>query len=92
MIAKAYKVPKAIIDQAPSAGLYAGQTDEKELHSTYDAIDQYLLYDSKISKTDYQNIAKLVEINSHKNTAPVRPLGLSNLRHLECKKYKFNNK
>lgn len=92
MIAKAYGVPKVINDQAPSAGLYVGQTDEKELHSTYKAIDQYLLYNSKISKSDYKNISKLIKINHHKNIAPLKPLGLSNLRHLKCKKYKFNNK
>lgn len=92
MIAKAYKVPKAIIDQSPSAGLYPNQTDEKELNTTYKTIDQYLLYDGKINKSSYKNITKLIENNRHKNTAPVKPLGLSELRHLECKKYKFNNK
>ncbi|HCP14405.1 MAG TPA: NAD(+) synthase [Peptococcaceae bacterium] len=35
--------PAQIIDKAPSAGLYEGQTDEKEMGITYKALDQYLL-------------------------------------------------
>lgn len=37
--------PSAIIDKAPSAGLYEGQTDEAELGLTYDQIDNYLLHE-----------------------------------------------
>jgi NAD+ synthase len=35
-------VPKRIIEKAPSAGLYDGQTDEKDMGVTYKAIDEYL--------------------------------------------------
>lgn len=35
--------PKAILEKAPSAGLYDGQTDEKEMGITYQEIDEYLL-------------------------------------------------
>ena len=35
--------PKNIIEKAPSAGLFDGQTDEKEMGVTYRAIDEYLL-------------------------------------------------
>lgn len=35
--------PHCIIDKAPSAGLYDGQTDEEEMGVTYDSVDQYLL-------------------------------------------------
>lgn len=34
--------PKSIIEKAPSAGLFDGQTDEKEMGVTYLAIDEYL--------------------------------------------------
>ena len=34
--------PKSIIEKAPSAGLFDGQTDEKEMGVTYRAIDEYL--------------------------------------------------
>ena len=35
--------PANIIKKAPSAGLYEGQTDEKEMGVTYAAIDKYIL-------------------------------------------------
>ncbi len=35
--------PQSIIDKAPSAGLFEGQTDEQEMGVTYAAIDRYLL-------------------------------------------------
>jgi len=34
--------PRSIIDKAPSAGLFDGQTDEQEMGVTYAAIDRYL--------------------------------------------------
>lgn len=37
------KAPGNIIDKAPSAGLFEGQTDENELGISYAAIDRYLL-------------------------------------------------
>jgi NAD+ synthase len=36
-------VPRVIIDKAPSAGLWAGQTDEGEMGFTYEALDNYIL-------------------------------------------------
>ena len=35
--------PRCIIDKAPSAGLFDGQTDEQDMGVTYKAIDTYLL-------------------------------------------------
>lgn len=37
------EAPQSIIDKAPSAGLFEGQTDEQEMGVTYAAIDEYLL-------------------------------------------------
>ena len=34
--------PSSIVEKAPSAGLYEGQTDEEDMGITYQAIDQYL--------------------------------------------------
>ncbi len=34
--------PRSIIEKAPSAGLFDGQTDENEMGVTYSAIDEYL--------------------------------------------------
>ena len=36
------KAPSSIIEKAPSAGLFEGQTDEKEMGVTYKAIDKYI--------------------------------------------------
>lgn len=37
------RAPRCIIDKAPSAGLFDGQTDEQEMGVTYKAIDEFLL-------------------------------------------------
>ena len=37
------KAPRSIIDKAPSAGLFDGQTDEQEMGVSYASIDRYLL-------------------------------------------------
>lgn len=36
------KAPRCIIDKAPSAGLFDGQTDEADMGVTYEAVDRYL--------------------------------------------------
>ncbi|MDR7522654.1 MAG: NAD(+) synthase [Armatimonadota bacterium] len=36
-------VPRAVIERAPSAGLWPGQTDEDDLGLTYEALDHFLL-------------------------------------------------
>ncbi len=36
-------VPQPIIDKAPSAGLWSGQTDETEMGFTYEVLDRYIL-------------------------------------------------
>ena len=41
-LARALGVPQVIIDKAPSADLWEGQTDEGELGFTYDEADQVL--------------------------------------------------
>ena len=50
-LAEAMGVPQVIIDKAPSADLWEGQTDEEELGFTYDEMDQllYLLVEEKLS-------------------------------------------
>ncbi len=42
MLASALGVPKSILEKAPSAGLWDGQTDEAELGIPYDANSDYL--------------------------------------------------
>ena len=38
------RAPRCIIDKAPSAGLFEGQTDEQEMGVTYAAVDKYILH------------------------------------------------
>jgi NAD+ synthase len=50
-LSRAVNIPAPIIDKAPSADLWEGQTDEGELGFTYDQADQllYLLVDQRYS-------------------------------------------
>lgn len=41
-LAREIGVPEAIVEKVPSAGLWAGQTDEGEMGMTYDDLDQVL--------------------------------------------------
>lgn len=43
-LAEYLKIPRVIIDKAPSADLWLGQTDEHELGYTYKEIDPFLYY------------------------------------------------
>jgi len=43
-LSKHLKLPKSIIDKAPTADLWVGQSDEVELGYTYEYIDQVLYY------------------------------------------------
>ncbi len=50
-LSRAMNIPAPIIDKPPSADLWAGQTDEKELGFTYEDVDKllYLLVDQRYS-------------------------------------------
>jgi NAD+ synthase len=50
-LARALGIPDVIVDKAPSADLWAGQTDENELGFTYEKVDQllFLLVDQRYS-------------------------------------------
>lgn len=50
-LARAVDIPEAIVDKAPSADLWAGQTDEGELGFTYEEVDRllFLLVDRRYS-------------------------------------------
>ena len=53
-LARHLGVPDKIMKKSPSAGLWEGQTDEKELGLNYDDMDQilFLLVDKRMSKKD----------------------------------------
>ena len=59
------KAPRCIIDKAPSAGLFDGQTDEQEMGVTYKAIDEFLIKGTA-SEADMAVIRRFHERSEHK--------------------------
>jgi NAD+ synthase len=50
-VARCIGVPDAVVARAPTAGLWAGQTDEGEMGFTYDELDRYLATGSATPET-----------------------------------------
>lgn len=66
-IARLLEIPAEIIEKAPSAGLWAGQTDELEMGVTYDAIDKYLSGKKDEVPSDMQEkISAMIAKSAHK--------------------------
>jgi len=76
-------VPKNIIEKAPTAGLWSGQTDEEELGIKYESLDKilYLMMDEQlkiveiskrleIPEEEVLRIKNMVETSKHKLTSP----------------------
>ena len=57
--------PASIVEKAPSAGLYEGQTDEKEMGVTYRAIDAFLLQ-GEVNDADKAVIDRYHSRSEHK--------------------------
>lgn len=78
-------VPKAIIEKAPSAGLYPGQTDEDEMGITYDDLDAVLrgielnhnpdtiARKTKLSLAIVAKVEGMVRATEHKRRLPLIP-------------------
>ena len=81
-LAKELCVPKLIIEQKPTAGLWIGQTDESEFGFSYLEADQvlYLYFDKKMSieeilKLGFKNTKKIIAFakkNQFKQNTPYR--------------------
>ena len=81
-LAAALDVPQAILDKAPSADLWEGQTDEEELGFTYEEVDQvlYLLVDERYAVDEVveegfernfvEDVWRRVKANHYKRTMP----------------------
>lgn len=69
--AKELNVPKSIIEKAPSAGLWEGQTDETEMGTTYKYIDMYLKGE-EIPERDKKIIERLNKVSEHKRNTPTK--------------------
>ncbi|MCL2023419.1 MAG: NAD(+) synthase [Oscillospiraceae bacterium] len=63
------EAPPAIIEKAPSAGLFEGQTDEQEMGITYAKIDDYLL-NGAATEEDIAIIERYHKAGEHKRKNP----------------------
>lgn len=61
--------PESIIEKAPSAGLFPGQTDEAELGVTYAEVTAYIK-GGEISETARAKIARAEKVSAHKRRMP----------------------
>jgi NAD+ synthase len=82
-IAENIGVPKNIIEKAPTAGLWTGQTDEEELGIKYELLDKilYLMADEnlnipdiaerlKIEENEVLRVKNMVDASKHKLSSP----------------------
>jgi NAD+ synthase len=60
-------VPESILTKAPSADLWAGQTDEQEMGFTYEELDRYLITGETTPQAK-ERILHLHRISEHKRT------------------------
>ena len=74
-LAREIGVPQPIIDRPPTAGLWPGQTDEKEMGITYAALDSILASMAENSEPDADpgdvaRVRHLVAVSAHKRVMP----------------------
>jgi NAD+ synthase len=73
-LARELDVPAAIIDKAPSAGLWAGQTDEEEMGFSYADLERYLTDGpDAVSPALAMRIERLVRTSEHKRALALMP-------------------
>jgi len=64
------KAPRRILEKAPSAGLFDGQTDEDEMGVTYKAIDEFLIHGTCCPE-DAEIIGRYHRSSEHKRRLPM---------------------
>jgi NAD+ synthase len=82
-LAEYMELPKEIVEKAPSAELYSGQTDEQELGATYKELDIVLrkrdlgedaLIEKGMNPALIRSVFKRIKTNAHKlSTPPIIP-------------------
>ena len=65
--AKLYRIPYELAERTPTAGLFEGQTDEKEMGVTYKELDDFLL-GKEIKQSSKERIEYLHKISEHKRS------------------------
>ena len=71
-MARLLGVPQAVLGKAPSAGLWAGQTDEDEMGVRYSELDAFLRGEA-VSEAAAKQIAWWHERSRHKRMLPPVP-------------------
>jgi NAD+ synthase len=67
-------VPQPIIDKAPSAGLWLGQTDEAEMGFTYADLENYLMSGpSTVAPALADRLERMIHASEHKRRTPPMP-------------------
>jgi len=66
-------IPQKIIEKAPAAGLWSGQTDEQEMGLTYQELDQYILTGRINSPEKEAKIKAMHQKSEHKRQMPQIP-------------------
>ena len=85
-LARHFQLPDRVIDKAPSAGLWEGQTDEGELGMPYETLDRVLVClreremstaetaDAlKLDSAKVTRIAEMIRTSAHKRAMPPMP-------------------
>ena len=73
-LAQELGVPKAVIDKAPSAGLWVGQTDEAEMGFGYADLERYLADGPEgVSPALALRLERLIRATEHKRSMPPAP-------------------
>jgi len=65
-------IPKEIVEKPPSAGLWAGQTDEGEMGITYEELDRYLTT-GEAGEEIRKKVDAMMERSAHKRSTPAIP-------------------
>lgn len=73
LLAEYLGINEEIINRAPSAGLWDGQTDEEEIGLTYNELDEYLMTGNLENTEHKKKIEKAIRNTSHKRCYPIMP-------------------
>ncbi len=74
-LAKELGIPERVIDRSPSAGLWAGQTDEEEMNIRYQDLDRIITSlekreEPKTSRAKVSYVKGMISRSRHKRTPP----------------------
>lgn len=72
-LASYLNIPKEIIEKTPTAGLWSGQTDEREMGITYDELDRYIVTGQATTSEIETRIKALHKQSEHKRRLPQIP-------------------